>query len=154
MIDKTLQTLAMSFNYLVTEEGFQTVKAEVPGSFGNRSIEFRSPFSRIMVGVDRGSVYVLVTPDMSGQDCWIDLGTLISYLTQSETDDIYETHGINFQPEIPFDERVATQAEGLAGVLKDHLEETRSLFASRQAEEICTDLFTYGRARDERRAGL
>jgi hypothetical protein len=153
MVEKTLQTLAKSFDYLIAE-GFHKQETRVTGSLGNQSIEFRSTFSRILVGTDRGSVYVLATPNLIGEDCWIDLPTLVSYLTGSEVDDIYQAYGISFQTELPYDEMVVTQALGLAKVLKLYLERIRDLFASHQAESICADLVTFGKARLERRAGL
>jgi hypothetical protein len=152
--DTGLRKLESIYSFLSRDFDFDVTVKEGLAVYGSGRIEYRSKQCRIAVGLDRSSVYILLAPPDRSEDCWIDIGAAISYLTNGELDDVYETYGVEFRPELPYSELISSQASELAVALKDHLPAICNIFLHSGVEDTCSALKEYGRIRANRRAGL
>jgi len=146
--------LESSFSFLQQDYGFVLALRQDSDVYGSGKIEFHSQKCWVTIGLDRSSVYVLLAPAERVQDCWIDLGTIVSYLTDGRVDDVYEAYGVRWRRQLPYLERISEEASQLAPALRDYLPAIYDLFANSPPEQVCSALRHYLIVRAERRAGL
>jgi hypothetical protein len=152
--ESDFDVLESYFSFLVQEYDFILALRQGSDAYGGSSLEFHSPRCWVIVGLDRSSVFVLVAPTQTAPDCWIELSTIVSYLTNGQVDDVYKAYGVRWQRELPYLGRVKAQARKLAPAFKDYLPAICDLFSNTPNEEACSALQKYARERDRRRAGL
>lgn len=142
------------FRFLLTDHNFVVAEREKLDSFDFRHVVYHSAQCRVQVGLDRGTVYILLAHSDQESDYWIDISTVVSFLTQGRVDDVYERYDVRFERELPYFERIDSQASKLSLALRDYLPDICLLFANMPVERVRSELGAYGIERMERRAGL
>lgn len=146
--------LESAFSFLIEEYGFVLAKRREPEFYGGGAIEYHSANCYVSVGLDRSSVFVLVSPTEQKLKGGYDLSTVVSYLTDGRIENVHIAYDVQFRPELPYAQLISTQATKLTVALNDYLPAICQWFSTTPAEEVISALSDYFRERIRRQAGL
>lgn len=120
------------FHYLLDEYGFSLVHEEVFPSFDNAELVFQSRDCRIRVLRERGEIYVDASP-LPPTDYWVDLATIVGFLTQGI--DAWQYEYISGDYEFRIERQLAKTADKLRSYIGQICELFRDEnFAQRRSE--------------------
>lgn len=135
------------FRYLVDEYEFSVVSEETYPHFDNVAVVLLSENCRIRVSMDRSEVYISVAPLSPFKEYWLDLGTIIEYLTQGGDN--------SWDFEIPhyddYDARIEWQVAKLADILRPYCDRICGLFRKEVHEQEMEKLIEFQERRFSKR---
>lgn len=133
------------FRYLESY-GFEIVYKETFPSFDNAEVVFQSEKCRIRVLLERGEVYVDVGP-LPPVDYWIDLSSLVEFLTQGAETWRYEIPSGDYQF------RVEWQLTRVANKLRHYIPQSCEMFSKENFEQKRLELERFGQQQALKRWG-
>lgn len=111
------------FQYLIDQYGFSVVREQRFPHFDYAEVVFQSQECRISVFREKGVILVFISPPAPLEEHWVDLGTVITYLSHG-TDDSW-----NFRiPDLEYNARVEWQLATLSRILRPYCAQLGDLF--------------------------
>ncbi len=121
------------FHYLIEQYGFSVIHEEVFPSFDNAEVVFQSQDCRIRVLRERGEIYVDASP-LPPIDYWVDLASIVKFLTQGTESWQYEHIGGDYES------RIEWQLVRVAEKLRPYIMQVCELFRKEVFERKRSEL--------------